>query len=93
MGRPRSKVLKQRVKVLQSNRSDEFGDVTVLGSQYRDHSGVLHWYFAVWSEQNTNVRFHRVSGGEVPIYVDSADREALLEAIGVWESSPAPQPK
>ena len=84
--------MKQPVIVLQSMREDRFGDVTVLGSQYRDQIGAVHWYFAVWSEQNTNVRIHRVSGGEIPFYLHSAEREALIEAIAAWESSPASQP-
>ena len=52
----------------------------------------FHWYCAVWSEQNTNVRVYRVSDGELPVHLDSTDREALIEAIGVWESSPTSQP-
>jgi hypothetical protein len=73
-------------------RTDRFGDVTVLGSQYRDQNGMLHWVFAVWSEQNTNVRVFRVSDGDLPIHLDSADREAIMDAIELWESSPASQP-
>jgi len=85
-------VLRQPVIVLQSLREDRFGDVTVLGSQYRDHNKAIHWYFAVWSERNTKVRFSRVSDGELPIHLDSADRGALEEAIELWESSPVSQP-
>jgi hypothetical protein len=35
-------------------------------SQYRDPNRVLHWVLAVLSEQNTNARIYRVSGGELP---------------------------
>jgi hypothetical protein len=84
--------MKQPVTVLQSMRTDRFGDVTVLGSQYRDPNGATHWYFAVWSERNTNVRIHRVSNRELPAHLDSIDREALLEAIELWEASPASRP-
>jgi hypothetical protein len=60
----RGQAMKQRVIVIQSMRTDRFGDVTVLGSQYRDQNRVLHWVLAVLSERNTNVRIYRVSGGE-----------------------------
>jgi hypothetical protein len=84
--------MKQPVIVLQCMREDRFGDVTVLGSQYRDQNRAIHWYFAVWSERNMKVRISRVSDGELPIHLDSADREALEEAIELWESSPASRP-
>jgi hypothetical protein len=84
--------VRQPVTVLQSMRTDRFGDVTVLGSQYRDQNGTLHWYFAVWSERNITVRIYRVSNRELPAYLDSIDREALLEAIELWEASPASRP-
>jgi len=84
--------MKQRVMVLQSMRTDRVGDVTVLGSQYRDQNSVLHWVLAVWSEQNTNVRIYRVSGGELPAHLAFADRDAVVEALYLWESSPASQP-
>lgn len=81
--------VKQPVVVLQSMREDRFGDVTVLGSQYRDQDGVVHWYFAVWSERNTRVRISRVSNRELPIHLDSADQEALVKALELWEAFPA----
>jgi hypothetical protein len=74
--------LKQPVTVLQSMRTDKFGDVTVLGSQY----------FAVWSERNTNVRVLRVSNRELPAHLDANDRDALIEAIELWGASPASRP-
>jgi hypothetical protein len=84
--------MKQPVTVLQSMRTDRFGDVTVLGSQYRDQDRATHWYFAAWSERNANVRIHRVTNRELSAYLDSIDREALLEAIELWEASPASRP-
>jgi hypothetical protein len=84
--------MKGRVTVTQSMRTDRFGDVTVLGSQYRDQNRVLHWVLAVLSEQNTNARIYRVSGGELPTHLSFADRDAVVEAISLWESSPASQP-
>jgi hypothetical protein len=86
------KEVKKPIGVLQSLRTGRFEDVTVLGSQYRDHTGVSHWYVAVSSEQNLKVRLYRLPGGELPDHVYSADRLALLEAIALWEQSPASQP-
>jgi hypothetical protein len=80
------------IRVLQTLRIGSFEDLTVLGSQYCDHTGVSHWYVAVLSEQDVRVRIYRLPGGELPDHVDSADREALLEAIDMWEQTPASQP-
>lgn len=91
-GSERGRVLRQTVTIIQSMRADRFGDVTVLGSQYRDQNRMLHWCFAMWSEQDTRVRIRHVSGGEIPSYLDSDDRQALIEAIRVWESSPRSHP-
>jgi hypothetical protein len=46
----RVKEVKKHITVLQSLRAGSFEDVTVLGSQYRDHTGASSWYVAVWSE-------------------------------------------
>jgi hypothetical protein len=81
-----------RIRVLQSLRIGRFENVTVLGSQYRDHTGTSHWYVAVLSEQNMRVRIYRLSGGELPDHVYLADRQALLEAIEQWEHLPASKP-
>lgn len=80
------------IRVLQSLRISRFEDVTVLGSQYCDHTGASHWYVAVSSEQNIRVRIYRLSGAELPDHVYLADREALLEAIDQWEHVPASRP-
>jgi hypothetical protein len=80
------------ITVLQSLRATRFEDVTVLGSQYRDHTGASSWYVAVWSDRNIRVRIYRLSGGELPDHVDLADREALRETVHLWERSPASRP-
>jgi hypothetical protein len=85
-------VKNKSIRVLQTLRVGSFEDLTVLGSQYCDHTGVSHWYVAVLSEQDVRVRIYRLPGGELPDHVDSADREALLEAIDMWEQTPASQP-
>jgi len=86
------KEVKKHITILQSLRADSFEDVTVLGSQYRDHTGASSWYVAVWSERNTRVRIYRLSGGDLPDHVHLADREALLETIHRWEHLPASRP-
>jgi hypothetical protein len=88
----RLKEVKKHITVLQSLRSGRFADVTVLGSQYRDHTGATSWYIAVSSEGDIRVRIYRLSGGELPDHVDLADRQALLDAIHLWEYLPASQP-
>jgi hypothetical protein len=88
----RVKEVKKHLTVLQSLRSGRFDHVTVLGSQYRDHTGASNWYVAVSSEQNIRIRIYRLSGGELPDHVDLDDRQALLEAIQLWEYLPASQP-
>jgi hypothetical protein len=84
--------MSKTISVIQSLRAGSFEDVTVLGSQYRDHTGASHWYVAVSSEWNPRVRIYRLPGGELPDHVCLADRQALLEAIDLWEHSPASQP-
>jgi hypothetical protein len=88
----RVKEVKKPITVLQSVRSWRFEDVTLLGSQYLDHTGVSSWYVAVRSDQNVRVRIYRLSGRELPDRVDWADREALLETIHLWEHLPASLP-
>jgi hypothetical protein len=85
-------VKKLHITVLQSLRMGSFEDVTMLGSQYRDHTGASSWYVALWSERNIRVRIYRLSGGELPDHVHLADREALLETINRWEHLPASRP-
>lgn len=84
--------MKKPIKILQSLRTGRFEDVSVLGSQYLDHTGASSWYVAVWSDQNTSVRVYRLSGGDLPDHVEWADREALMETINLWENSPSSQP-
>ena len=88
----RVKEVKKPITVLQSVRSWRFEDVTLLGSQYLDHTGVSSWYVAVRSDQNVRVRIYRLSGRELPDHVDWADREALLETVHLWEHFPASLP-
>jgi hypothetical protein len=82
----------KNITVLQSLRAARFEDVTILGSQYRDHTGASSWYIALWSERNIRVRIYRLSGAELPDHVDLADREALRETVHLWERLPASRP-
>jgi hypothetical protein len=82
----------KNITVLQSLRAARFEDVTILGSQYRDHTGASSWYIALWSERNIRVRIYRLSGAELPDHVDLADREALRETVRLWERLPASRP-
>jgi hypothetical protein len=86
------KEVRKHITVLQSVRAGRFADVTVLGSQYRDHTGATSWYVAVSSEQNIKIRIYRLSGRELPYHVDLAHQQALLDAIRLWEYLPASQP-
>jgi hypothetical protein len=71
-------------------RIGKFGDITLLGSQYRDESGQLHWYVAMFSDHDPNVRIHHLLGGEIPGNLQADEMRALIEAITRWESEPAP---
>jgi hypothetical protein len=82
----------KKITVLQSLRAARFEDVTILGSQYRDHTGASSWYIALWSERNIRVRIYRLSGGELPDHIDLADLEALRETVHLWERLPASRP-
>jgi hypothetical protein len=88
----RVKEVEKPITVLQSLRAGRFEDVTVLGSQYRDHTGASSWYVAVWSERDITARIYHLSGGELPDHVNWVDREALLEIIHLWEHLPASRP-
>jgi hypothetical protein len=59
----RVKEVKKHIMILQSLRAGRFEDVTVMGSQYRDHTGETSWYVAVSSEQNIRVRIYHLSDG------------------------------
>ena len=80
-------LMKQPVKILQSMRAGRFGDLTVLGSQYVDRNRVSHWCCAVWSEQNPDVQTYWISAADLPENLTEKHREAVLQAIRMWESS------
>jgi hypothetical protein len=84
----------RNAEVVQSMRTGTFGDFVVLGSQHRDRSGELHWYIALVSEHSAQPRpkIHHVVKGAVQDGVTQDQREAMFQAIGLWESEPASRP-
>jgi hypothetical protein len=70
---------------VQSMKTDRFGDVTVLGSQYLDESDCLIWHFAVWSERDTDVKCYFVKDDGMPLRTERAnDAPAMAEARAKW---------
>jgi len=81
-----------RVEVVHSMRVGAFGDFVVLGSQYQDHQGELHWYVAVIAGHGSHAKIHHVLRGKMPEGVGEDERDAMVEAIWLWESEPASKP-
>ena len=83
-----------KVQVIESMRSGVFADFVVLGSQYRDQPGQLHWYLAIFPNDNaiSNPKIRRVSRGIMPDGITRDEREAIAQAIHLWESEPASRP-
>lgn len=79
-------------EVVQSMRAGAFGGFVVLGSQYRDETGQLHWCIALLPGQDPNTRIYHVIGGELPDELDQDERHAVIDAIRPWESQPASMP-
>jgi hypothetical protein len=88
-----SRLMKQPVKILQSMRAGRFGDLTVLGSQYIDRNRVSHWCCAVWSEQEPDVRTYWISATDLPENLTGKHREAVLQAIRMWEPASSALPR
>ena len=82
-----------RAEVVQSMRAGTFGEFVVLGSQYRDQSGELHWYIAVLSEDSPNSKLRHVLTGERPEGLSQGELQATVDAIWLWESYPGSRPQ
>ena len=84
----------RRAEIVQSMRAGSFGGFVVLGSQYWDEIGELHWYIALLPEQAPapGTRIYHVMAGEVPDELTGDERHAVIEAIRSWESQPASRP-
>jgi hypothetical protein len=77
--------MEEKLTLIQSMKTDRFGDVTVLGSQYRDECDCLIWHFAVWSERDTEVKRYFVKDDGVPLRTERAsDAPAMAEARAKW---------
>jgi hypothetical protein len=81
-----------RAEVTQSMRIGTFGGFVVMGSQYRDEAGDLHWYVALLPGSEPVIRVHHVLGGELPEDLTVAERDAVIQAIKLWESQPLSRP-
>jgi hypothetical protein len=80
------------IEVIQSMRIGTFGDFVVLGSQYKDESGGRHWYIALLTGPEPVARIHHVIAGELPEELTVDERDAVIEAIRLWESQPLSRP-
>jgi hypothetical protein len=81
--------IESRAEVVQSMRVGIFSGFAVLGSQYRDQSGELHWYIALLSRDGPNLKIRHVLRGEVPEGLAQDECDATVEAICLWEAHPA----
>jgi hypothetical protein len=81
-----------RAEVTQSMRVGTFGEFVVMGSQYRDEVGDLHWYIALLTGHGPVTRTHHVVDGELPEDLTADERDAVIQAIGLWESLPLSRP-
>jgi hypothetical protein len=80
-----------RAEVIQFIRAGTFSGFAVLGTQYRDQSGELHWYIALLND-GLNLKVRHFLRGEVPEGLADDEYEAAKEAIWLWESQPASRP-
>jgi hypothetical protein len=80
------------IEVVQSMRVGTFGDFVVLGSQYKDEAGDRHWYIALLTGPEPVASIHHVIAGELPDELTVDERDAVIEAIRLWESQPLSRP-
>jgi hypothetical protein len=73
-------------------RAGTFGEFVVLGSQYRDQSGELKWYVALVATNGYPSKICHVLSGELPEGLALDEREAIVQAICLWDSQPASRP-
>ena len=76
------------IELIQSMRVGTFGDFVVLGSQYKDEAGDRHWYIALLAGPEPVARIYHVIAGELPGELTVDERDAVIEAIRLWESQP-----
>jgi hypothetical protein len=81
-----------RAEVVQSMRGGIFSGFAVLGSQYRDQTGTLNWYVALVAVDGSPSKIRHFLNGEWPEGVPQDQREAVVQAIRLWESQPESRP-
>jgi hypothetical protein len=80
------------IELIQSMRVGTFGDIVVLGSQYKDEAGDRHWYIALLTGPEPVANIHHVIAGELPEELTVDERDAVIAAIRLWESQPLSTP-
>jgi hypothetical protein len=80
------------IELIQSMRVGTFGDIVVLGSQYKDEAGDRHWYIALLTGPELVANIHHVIAGELPEELTVDERDAVIAAIRLWESQPLSTP-
>jgi hypothetical protein len=78
--------------VIQSMRMGTFGGFKVLGSQYRDEIGEHHWYVALLPSEKPSPTIHHILAGLIPEQLEQEERDAIIEALTLWEREPAARP-
>jgi hypothetical protein len=77
--------------IVQAHKLATFGDVTVMGSQYRDSQERLIWRFRVHNDQYHHPKIYQVIVGEKPIGKTEDESDAMAAAMKLWCELP-PQP-
>ena len=80
------------IELIQSMRTGTFGEFVVMGSQYEDESGDRHWYIALLTGPEPVAAIHHVIAGELPDELTVDERDAVIQAIRLWESQPVSRP-
>jgi hypothetical protein len=73
-------------------RVGTFCGFVVLGSQYKDEAGDRHWYIALLTGPEPVATVHHVIAGELPDELTVDQRDAVIQAIKLWESQPSSRP-
>ena len=81
-----------RAAVTQSMKSGTFGGFVVTGSKYSDEAGERHWYIALLAGPETATKIYHVIAGELPDELTVDERDAVIQAIRLWEAQPLSRP-
>jgi hypothetical protein len=52
----------------------------------------LHWYVALLCSEKPGPTIHHILAGLIPEQLDQDDRDAVIEALTLWEREPAARP-